>query len=158
MSTVGQSNKLSINKGFFIAWILTFFILYSTSYIWHGIILNDLSRISYPKDVFFLLIATFYFVLSLILVFLIQVLPLSMRKSYRGIVIGASLGVFIYLIAFVFGVSFYANPSLKHILFDVTWQVFEESFGGFLAGGLLMLMDLIFKPGRKKATAKANIE
>ncbi len=137
---------------FFTAWILTFVFLYGLSYTWHGIILNDLSRVSYPKDTFLLLVALVYFCISFGLTFLVQVLPFGEKLSVKGLAVGAPMGTFIYLVAFVFGISFYSNPTMAHVAFDLGWQIFEEAIGGFVAGGLVSLFTFIAKERKKAAT------
>lgn len=141
--------KLELKVPFFMAWIVTFIILYSLSYTWHGVILNDLSRVSYPKSVFLFLVAAVYFCISFAITFLAQVLPFDYKLHIKGLLVGAPMGMFIYLIAFVFGISFYTNPTLSHIMLDLGWQVFEESIGGIIAGGLLSLFGLLAKDMKK---------
>ena len=141
--------KLELKMPFFMAWIVTFIILYALSYTWHGVILNDLSRVSYPKSVFLFLIAAVYFCVSFVLTLLAKVLPFDYKLHIKGLLVGASMGMFIYLIAFVFGISFYANPTLAHILLDLGWQVFEGAIGGLIAGGLLSFFGMIAKDMKK---------
>lgn len=76
-------------------------------------------------------------------------LPFDYKLHIKGLLVGASMGMFIYLIAFVFGISFYANPTLAHILLDLGWQVFEGAIGGLIAGGLLSFFGMIAKDMKK---------
>ena len=129
-----------LDKGFFLSWILTFVFLYGISYLWHGVLLNDLSRVTYSIDFFLFLVGIVYFVISFVLTFLIHFLEqFGKNKVRRGLMIGMPMGIFIYLITFVFGISFYSNPTLNHILFDLSWQVIEQAIGGVVAGGLLSI-------------------
>jgi hypothetical protein len=48
--------------------------------------------------------------------------------------VGAALGVFIYAIAFLIGISFYTVVDFKMIAFDMGWQIFEQAFGGLACG------------------------
>jgi hypothetical protein len=128
-----------LNSGILISWLLTFASMYLVSYLWHGVLLNDLSRISYPLHLFLFLVAIIYFGISLAIVALTYLLPHISNIVLRGWLIGLCIGVFIYLIAFAFGVSFYTNPTLKHILFDLSWQVVEGSFGGLVAAWTLKI-------------------
>ena len=133
-----------LNKGFFLSWILTFVFLYGISYLWHGVLLNDLSRVNYSIDFFLLLVAIVYFVISFVLTFLIHFLEqFGKNKVRRGLMIGMPMGIFIYLITFVFGISFYSNPTLNHILFDLSWQVIEQALGGVVAGRLLIIANSV---------------
>jgi hypothetical protein len=138
MSTKNKERSL-LQSGFFITWLITFVVMYGVSYLWHGVLLNDLSRISYPLHIFLLLVALVYFGISLAIVALTRLLPHISNITLRGWLIGLSVGVFIYLIAFALGISFYANPTFKHILFDLVWQMVEGSMGGLVAGWALQL-------------------
>lgn len=134
---------------FFLAWILTFVFLYGLSYTWHGVILNDLSRVTYPTNVFLLMVGAVYFCISFVITFLAQVLPFEKKMHIKGLMVGAPLGLFIYLIAFVFGISFYSNPTLVHVLFDLAWQTFEGAIGGIVSGSLLSFFAMVAKDIRK---------
>ena len=129
-----------LSKEFFLSWILTFVFLYGISYLWHGVLLNDLSRVNYSINFFLLLLAIVYFAISFVLNLLIHFLEkFCKNKVRRGLMIGMPMVIFIYLITFVFGISFYSNPTLNHILFDLSWQVIEQGLGGAVAGGLLSI-------------------
>lgn len=137
MTSKPDKHRIGVDMGFFISWLITFIYLYGVSYTWHGVLLNDLSRVTYPIEMFLLFIAVVYFVISFGINLLILLFPYIQSKGLRGLVVGAPIGAFIYLIAFVFGISFYSNPTLTHILLDLTWQIIEQASAGFLAGSLL---------------------
>mgnify|MGYP000882955038 CR=1 FL=1 len=135
-----MKDKPKLDSGFFIPWIITFVFLYGISYLWHGVVLNDLSRVTYSLNLFLFFVAIIYFVIAFMLTFLTHFLVQFGKNTVRrGLLIGMPMGIFIYLIAFVFGISFYTNPTLSHILFDLCWQVVEQSLGGVVAGGLLSI-------------------
>lgn len=139
-----MKNKVKLKKGFFVAWIITFIFLYGISYLWHGILLNDLSRVSYSINVFLMIVAVVYFVVAFFLTFLTHFLTqFGKNEVRRGILVGMPMGLFIYLIAFVFGISFYSNPTLGHIVLDLSWQVVEQGLGGFVAGGILSISAVV---------------
>lgn len=138
-------HKIGIDSGFFMSWLITFIFLYAISYTWHGVLLNDLSRVTYPIEMFLLFVAVVYFVVAFGLNLLILLFPYIENKALKGLTIGAAAGMFIYLIAFVFGISFYSNPTLSHILFDLSWQVVEQASAGFVAGGLLSMFAMAKK-------------
>lgn len=139
-----MKNRLRLNSGFFISWIISFVFMYTISYLWHGVLLNDLRRVTYSLDFFLFLVAVVYFIVAFGLTLLTHLLTqLGKNKIKRGIMIGMPLGMFIYLIAFVFGVSFYTNPSISHILFDLSWQVIEQGLGGVVAGAVLSVSEAV---------------
>ncbi|MEX2597935.1 MAG: hypothetical protein WEC59_13500 [Salibacteraceae bacterium] len=116
--------------------------MYGLSYVWHGIVLNDFLKISYPKDVFLVISAIVYFVIAFAITLLTYVLK-KIKDSFKyGIAIGAAAGVFIYAIAFLLGVSFNATIDLKMIAFDLGWQTFEQGFGGLICGWTYRVMYL----------------
>ena len=46
---------------------------------------------------------------------------------------GIALGFFIYLIAFVFGISFKGSGT-EHVIVDFIWQMIEQGIGGGVIG------------------------
>lgn len=119
---------------FFVSWLACALTMFGASYVWHGIVLNDLVRISYPADVFLSVAALVYLAVALCITVLTYALK-RIKDSFRyGIAVGAVFGVFIYAIAFLFGISFYSTVNPKMVLFDLSWQVFEQSFGGLVCG------------------------
>jgi uncharacterized membrane protein len=107
--------------------------MFSLSYLWHGVFLNDLQRISYPKEIFF----TGAIITYLILGFLVTKIYLlnfpkaiASRPLLRGLLSGAFLGIATYLVTLVTGVSFSSELTVENILFDILWQTAEQTFGG----------------------------
>lgn len=115
-------------------WLYASLMMFVLSYIWHGVVLNDLSEISYSPVLFYFLSAIVYLFVGLVLTITITKLEIHKKKWVNGILIGSVSGFFIYLIAFVLGVSFSSNSALEHVVFDITWQMIEQSFGGMLVG------------------------
>jgi len=120
-------------KRFFLSWILSSLVMFSLSYLWHGIFLNDLERLSYPKEIFL----TGSIITYLILGFLVTKIYLmkfpkqiSRKPLVRGIISGALLGTSTYIVALVIGVSFSNELTPQYILFDLLWQTVEQTFGG----------------------------
>lgn len=120
-------------KRFFLAWILSAIVMFLLSYLWHGVFLNDLQRLSYPKEIFL----TGSIITYLILGFLVTKIylmnfPKSIAKKplIRGLISGALLGVCAYIVSLVIGVSFNSQLTLEYILFDLLWQTIEQTCGG----------------------------
>ena len=122
-------------------------LMYLLSYLWHGVLLNDYENIRIPMWLYFSLSAVVYLVISLVLNLLYRFLHIN-EMSGRGLMIGASLGFFIYLIAFVLGVSF-SHFSASHIAVDFFWQMIEQGIGG----ASLSLMYGFYKDSQRANTA-----
>lgn len=103
-------------------------------YAWHGWILNDIDRLAYPKDFFLLVSSCTYLGIGALMAFFVQILTVPERLPRRGWVVGIFAGVFIFSIAFVFGVSFNSSQGVLHLLTDFCWQVLEQTSGGWLCG------------------------
>jgi len=56
----------------------------------------------------------------------------------KGSLMGMALGFFIYLIAFVFGVSF-KGSGFQHIVVDFIWQMIEQGVGGSVVSAVYLL-------------------
>ena len=61
---------------------------------------------------------------------------LGSKKPYLNSLLVLFGWFFLYLIAFVLGVSFSSDSALEHVIVDITWQMIEQSFGGLLIGYL----------------------
>lgn len=123
---------------FFISWIIVAVLMFSLSYLWHGLLLNDFDRIAYPQPTFLTLAAVAYLFIGLIVVvanlFIEQQNVKEPKYILRGLYTGALCGLFIYLIAFVLGISFNSSPKPEYILFDLSWQIVEQAAGGVICG------------------------
>ena len=120
-------------KRFFLSWVLSALVMFSLSYLWHGIFLNDLQRLSYPKGVFLTGSVITYLILGFLLtkIYLMN-FPKAIAKKplIRGLIAGAGLGICTYIVSLVVGVSFNYSLNFKNILFDLSWQTIEQTFGG----------------------------
>ena len=124
-------------KKFFFSWLVSSVVMFSLSYLWHGILLNDFQRLSYPKEIFLTGSIITYLILGFLLTRIYQMkFPkyISRKPLLRGIISGALLGIATYIIAMVIGVSFSNELTPKYILFDLLWQAVEQTFGGIAVG------------------------
>ena len=129
--------KTLLTKRFFISWILSSVIMFSLSYLWHGVFLTDFSRLNYPKQIFFVFAIIVYLIISLgiVVVFSHNKLDfLKKRPLHKGLLVGAAFGMALYMITLVIGVSFTRTMTLGNILFDCGWQMFEQGVGGVAVG------------------------
>ena len=129
--------KLMLTRRFFISWILAAVVMFSLSYLWHGVFLNDFSRLNYPKQVFFIIAILVYLFISLGISLVYPNPKLdSLKKTplRKGALIGAGFGMALYLMTLVIGVSFTRTMSFSNILFDCGWQMFEQAAGGVFVG------------------------
>ncbi len=122
-------------KWFLVCWFASSIIMYSLSFLWHGVLLNDYIHIKYPIWLYFVLSGVVYIVIGLVLTYMYKYTP-TRKTQYKGVMIGAFVGFFIYLLAFVLGVSF-NHPSINHIIVDFLWQMVEQGVGGASVGFLL---------------------
>lgn len=119
---------------FFASWILCSVSMFVLSYVWHAVILNDFIKLTYPADIFLTVSALVYLGIGFIIT-VITYLMKRLKDSFKyGIAAGAVIGIFIYAVAFVMGLSFNAMVDIKTIAFDLGWQVMEQGFGGLMCG------------------------
>lgn len=112
--------------------------MFGASMMWHGVLLNDLKFISIPLALFILLAVLTYIVVGFALTFIYTYLSMGIGLKLKGSLMGVTLGFFIYLIAFVFGVSFQDGNS-NHVVVDFIWQMMEQGIGGTVIGVVYML-------------------
>jgi uncharacterized membrane protein len=122
---------------FYLSWIIAAVLMYVAFYMWHGVFLNDLSRISFSKALFLSLAALVYLVISFLLYRTYESKLLEKYVSQpilRGVVSGFFIGFILFSIVTVLGISFTKNVNFTYILADCAWQIAEQIIGGFIIG------------------------
>jgi hypothetical protein len=107
--------------------------MFGASYVWHGVILNDFARLNYPKEIFLTGSVITYLILGFLVtqIYLMKFPKIIAKKPLtRGIISGVMLGMAVYVVSLVIGVSFSSALTTKYILFDILWQSVEQMFGG----------------------------
>ena len=118
---------------YLIAFFLSTTAMMLASLLWHGILLNDLRNIPQPDLLFFSLWSLLYVVVGLCLTMGISQLEKKDGFILKPWVFGGVLGFFLYLVAFVLGISFKASGA-EHIVVDFLWQMIEQGIGGAVVG------------------------
>lgn len=132
-------------RRFFISWIVTSSGMFLISYVWHGVILNDFSRLSYPKELFLIFAAVTYLLIGFVVVKVVEHKPTKNfsihRPVLKGVLKGMLCGLLFFMIATVVGVSFNTGTGIKNMLVDLVWQVLEQGTGGAIAGMMYMFAE-----------------
>lgn len=122
---------------FYISWIIAAIVMYSAFYTWHGIFLNDLSRITVSKPLFLFLAALVYLAISFVVYRTFESKTLSSKihsPLLKGLVSGICIGFIMFAVVFVLGVSFTKTMSLTYLIADFSWQIIEQILGGVIIG------------------------
>ncbi len=109
------------------------------NYSWHGLVLTDLQRINYPVEVYLLTTSVLEIVLSAIMLAVVIYLPRRIPFVHRILISGALTGLFVFAIAFNFGLSFATEVNLSQLGLDACWQVFEQVLGVGVSGLVMMV-------------------
>ncbi|MFL5754332.1 MAG: hypothetical protein ACJ76F_13055 [Bacteroidia bacterium] len=120
---------------FFISWILGAVLMYSAFYFWHGIVLTDLSRITYSHSLFLVFAAITYLAISFVVykVFNLKMWNKVSRNLFlKALLTGVSVGFLLFVVTTVLGISFSMRHSLTYMLTDCIWQVVEQSLGAVI--------------------------
>lgn len=123
-----------LNGRFYLGWLLSAGLMYLAFYIFHGVITNDLLKLTVPKTAFLSVAAMVYLVIALgmSLLFKSQTLKKHITNPFkRSAPIGICTAIFMYSIAFVVGIRFSFQASMINIAVDLGWQLFEQSLGAF---------------------------
>ncbi len=118
--------------GFFVGWIISALLMYVLFYLFHGILTNDLLRISIPRPVFLTVAGIVYLLLAFGMSVLIDAsfFKKEIKNTYtRAFIAGPLTGIFLYAVALIVGVSFAAQFTMINMLVDVSWQIFEQTVG-----------------------------
>jgi len=137
---------MNFTPRFFISWLVGAIVMFLAFYLWHGVFLNDFHRINFSLALFLPLSALAYLIISFGLYGLYEVKPLSRIEApfLRGLIAGTVLGLVLFILATVMGISFTKMASIKHLLLDCAWQVIEQCIGGVvIALGKVFVYDPI---------------
>ena len=129
------------------SWLVASIAMFTASFLWHGVFLNDFSKVEYPHGIFYTITSIVYLFIGFIVAkaYEIKLIPfLNIKPRIKGLVVGICCGFIIYITTLVIGVSFTNQITLKIILFDLSWQVLEQAIGGVCVG---YIHYLIFKMG-----------
>lgn len=147
-------------KRFMLGWIFSSIVMFALSYLWHGVVLNDYSLISYPLGVYLVSAGIVYLVIGFLLnrIFIAEFLDRYSTKAVpRGLLAGVSLGVIVYMVALVVGVTFTKGLDLKYLVLDVIWQAFEQCAGGLVVGLVyLLVFEFIPQPLEEESDNSPN--
>jgi hypothetical protein len=120
-----------------IPWLASAVVMFGLSYLWHGVALNDLRELRTPIGLYVVLSGLVYLVIGLgITVLMHQCIRhewISLKQGFplKGMLLGAVVGFVVFLVAFIFGMSF-TDRHLVHVLADVAWQMVEQALGGLV--------------------------
>jgi hypothetical protein len=117
---------------FYIGWIISALLMYILFYVFHGILTNDLLKISLPRTVFLAVAAIVYLLLGFGMNVLIDAsfFKKEVKNVYsRALIAGPIVGIFMYAVALIVGVSFSAKFTLINMVVDVCWQIVEQTVG-----------------------------
>lgn len=127
-----------LNKRFLISWLASSMVMFTLSYLWHGIFLTDLSRLTYPKEIFLIFAVFVYLIIGFISAKAIEIKYLETkfkrRPLIKGLISGACLGFGLFIMSTVVGVSFSTGSKLESLMLDVSWQTVEQAIGGLVVG------------------------
>ncbi|MGZ3861791.1 MAG: hypothetical protein ACXVPN_00095 [Bacteroidia bacterium] len=117
---------------FYVAWLIASGLMYLMFYAFHGIITNDLLKVSIPKTAFLSIAAVVYLILGLALNVLLDAAFFKKEAKNiftRALIAGPIVAIFMYATAIVTGISFSAKFSMVNLMVDVGWQVCEQTVG-----------------------------
>jgi len=119
---------------FYVGWLLSAILMYVAFYIFHGVITNDIIKLTIPKTLFLSVAAIVYLVVGfgMSLLFRSESLKKSISGPYkRSLLIGVLTALFMYGVAFTVGISFSFSVTMLNLLVDVGWQLVEQGIGAF---------------------------
>lgn len=126
-----------------LGWIFSSIVMFALSYLWHGVILNDYKLISYPMGIYLVSAGVVYFVIGFLLnrIFIAEFLDRYAEKALpRGLLTGLGLGLIVYMVALVVGVTFTKGLEVKYLMLDVIWQTVEQCVGGLVVALVYMFV------------------
>ena len=137
---------------FYLSWIIAAVIMFVLFYTWHGVFLNDFKRIHFPMVWFVTFAAITYLILGAViyLVYESELLRKIQNIFIRGLVCGAGTGFALFMVTTIINISLTRNQSIKHLMMDCIWQIFEQIVGAMM---LTLLKIFIHEPIQENANA-----
>ncbi len=117
---------------FYVAWITAAGLMYLLFYLFHGVLTNDILKISIPKTIFLSVAAVVYLLLGFGLNVLLEAtfFKKEVKSVYtRALIAGPVTAIFLYAVAMIVGISFSAKFTLFNMLIDIGWQIVEQTVG-----------------------------
>lgn len=111
--------------------------MYGISYAWHGWVLNDISEMRTGLGLYLSLSGIAYLVIAMGIVLLVHRglaqgwISMKSAFPFKGMLLGAMVGVVVYVLVFISGFSF-ASHELHHVALDFIWQLVEQGLGGLM--------------------------
>src|SRR6185312_16587248 len=122
------------NNRFYFGWLLSAVLMYLAFYLFHGVITNDIIKLTIPKSLFLSVAAVVYLIVAfgMSLLFKSTSLKKNIKKPYkRSLLIGILTALFMYGVAFTVGISFSFKVTMLNLMVDVGWQLIEQNLGAF---------------------------
>lgn len=122
-----------VNFRFVLSCIVASAVMLGVSWFWHGVFLNDLSKLKYSVNIFYVFAPIAYVIIGFVVVTvhrLDRMRFISGNVLMQGFLSGVVCGFFIYIISIVVGISFVSSITWKNVMIDLPWQMFEQGLGG----------------------------
>jgi hypothetical protein len=106
--------------------------MYLLFYVFHGILTNDILKVSLPKTAFLTVAGVVYLILGFGLNVLLDATFFKKEvKSVftRSLIAGPIVAIFLYAVAIIVGISFSAKFTFLNLMVDVGWQIVEQTVG-----------------------------
>jgi hypothetical protein len=115
-----------------LSWLIASVLMFSLSYAWHGVVLNDFNKLSYQKELFLSFLTLLYLVIGAAMTFGYSLIHNKKSALARGTLLGVAAGFAIFLVVFVLGTSLTGGRIYAlHASIDLIWQILEQAAGGF---------------------------
>lgn len=126
------------SRRFYVSWIASALTMFAASYVWHGLILTDFSRLNIHRGIFLSLAAVVYLIIGFVVTKMedTKILEEKFKRKpiKRGLIAGAICGISFFMISTVIGISFSTGSRFENLLLDVSWQTVEQTLGGLVVG------------------------
>ena len=125
---------MKINNRLFLSWILSSISMFLLFYYWHGVFLNDLTRIKFPLTWFITFAAFTYLILGIGMYALYESRLMKPIKNFliRGLLCGLIAGFTVFMMATIVNISLTSHLTFSHLIIDCAWQITEQILGAMI--------------------------
>jgi len=114
-------------------------IMLLSSVLIHGYLLNDFDKLlsSHSELKFYGILFCIYSIMAVSIIILIRFFSINTSVVLKCIVLGAAIGVVVFVMGSKFDVYWFKNTSRLHLGVNLGWQVVEQLLGCLTAGIIL---------------------
>lgn len=137
MGDPSQNNAISLHR-FIIAGILSALVMFALSFVLHGLVLNDLEKLSGGDNTkLYAIMGAVYLVAGVAITILLGKIRFTKGVLWKSLGFGVLFGSLVCVTCYTFNLAWFDSIEKMHLLTNLGWQVLEQGMGSLISGFIL---------------------